>query len=276
MENREQEQSNSNQPYSSQKNGSSSAVVGAGLAHPEALPAANWTERLLSDPMVRFVWRWRSQFFGIACVILLGVLYYTYSQEAFRSSMNEAARVFSEGRAELVRYNDLVKEREQATKTDATTVNLEGLNSKIGESLKLASAKFDVLAQSPGIYETLGRVYKLVLDVKSGQLEKALNDVQRLDYQNNSLSEDQKFYYELAWLFVARSVLDSETLRQNGLGLLQQLTKTGQFAAVPAAITLTNLAESDEERKTARETLDALLERQPAQGELIEQVLESL
>jgi len=246
------------------------------------------------DPVFSFLWKWRNPISALVLLAILVVVYQSYSEEALKNSMKEAARVLYEGRNELTAYDRLLTEIESVSaklkeaensggakeEAKATQADLESQLKKLSEdketALARARSKFEVLADSRGAYGAIGKSYQVLLAFKTGDSKQALKLAEILGWANLKAGAEQRDYYELAYLFTARKLLDLKDQRETGIKMLEQLAREGSRAQVSAAETLAILARSESEQQKVVGILEEILKAHPEQAEVIEATLDRL
>jgi hypothetical protein len=241
------------------------------------------------DPLVRFVYTWRTQIMWIlALALCIGYVRY-YLRQSHQESMKRGADVYAEMRGEFNQIDalrrqldrtrdDLGKLKEDAAdKKKELAQKSEGLEKDLKEAEAKFSGKLAALGDQKEPYNLIAGEYKTLMAVRADEALKLSDSLPALD--GTTLAKEgaaRRFFTELKALLIGRSLLDKPDTYQKGAKILQQLAESGGFVGVSAALTLARVAEGDAERAKALAALETVMKQQPEQASLVEEEIERL
>jgi hypothetical protein len=126
-----------------------------------------------------------------------------------------------------------------------------------------------LLSVSIAPYSEVADLYRLILLVKEGSMDDiALFPLKALA-PSDSRDAERAFLSELKYLIVAKALADSTEHSDRGRQMLVDLVRVGGVASVPAANSLAQLSNTQEEVTEAMRLITLAIQRQPWQGELL-------
>jgi len=228
------------------------------------------------DPFFRFLWQWRRQI-GMIILVAAAVWYITYrSQESYVASMKRASAIYATVRDGFDTLADKQKELTTAQAAEDAE-QVASIEDDIKEVPRILQERLTVLAQQKFPYDQVAAAYKGLLAVQSGDMESVAAQLAELQWKEaGSPLSPERFYAELPALIFARTLLDTKDTYSQGHTALMALAKEGSFARVSAVLTLSQIAESEEEKKKVRTVIEEILEDEPEQRSLLSEELERL
>jgi len=250
-------------------------VVGRPSRNGNPLPII--PEEQVEDPVAKFIWTHRKE---LTLTVLAGLaLFYVVHtfQENRRSRMAEAADMFHSVQEQFESFTQAsVRLGEQRA---STTVKPEDLK-KQEEALTEQRARLDqslrALADTDPPYTELAALYRGLLARSAGSASEAAGLLGGFSWRGESVDTSKRMHGELAQLAYARSLLDAEASREQGVALLKDLARDGVYVRVVAAVTLARIATSDAQRADAKALLTSIVQAQPEQSDLVKGELERL
>jgi hypothetical protein len=87
--------------------------------------------------------------------------------------------------------------------------------------------------------------------------------------QIKQVAPEKRLTTELGALILARTLVDGEQTFNEGVSLLEDLAREGQFVAASAALTWARIAPNEESKGRAESAIKSLKERFPEQASLL-------
>jgi len=170
------------------------------------------------------------------------------------------------------------QQAELAAKSDVEKKDAEGKIQELSKELEDLRQKTKLMIaslDSPAPFDLLGRLYGGLLAARFGEYEttKAALIANQWEIVGRAGSPE-RFAAEMATLGLGKALTDSEPFLAAGKAALFALAERGEFAAVPAAASLSSIASSPEEKTKVRELLTTLRGRFPSQEKFISEAAE--
>ena len=226
--------------------------------------------------------------FAIVGAIWYGKLSFENSRKL---SLEGASESFDTFRDDIESYSEvkaqLVKDAANANIAEATKLS-EDKRKDLEKREKELKSKVEEEARALGSvkepYKTLSKVYEAIFLSKTGDLQKSRDLLQEMLGADDSiwkLGQDEtvfkkgdKIFLEGALLKLANTLIDAKDSK--GLELLKKIANEGSVFAVPAGISLANLADTPDKRADALVILLALQTKFPEQGSGLDDEIEKL
>ena len=223
------------------------------------------------DPVVIFVQKHWQRIVSLA--IAAGIVWFVVNsyQSAQQASVARSSALFTSMRSS---FTDLEEQQSEGTNSEATTTD-EAKTSENDKLLAKFNTQLESLSETKEPYAFLEEMYKGLHAGKTGDLEKMNSDL-KSNWQNLEKTDSKRLLGEVSDLAKAKLMLDSVEKKAQGLELLQVLSTKAIFVSVPAAITLSKIASTDEEKANALGILEELSTSQPEQLDLIQPELDRL
>ena len=249
------------------------------------------------DPLVKFIWKWRSQLISLVLVLTLGFLYYQYSEEAYVNSTKESSRMLEEAKQAIVEYDSILKEQNDlrakvsinSKDNDASATKIQPpvqsedqkklaeLETKANDQLNLINSKLNILSDVKGVYSVLGKIYQLQMLNKQSKFQEALELIKSEPFTSTNNYKEQQIFIDLAKLSLANTLLDQDSYKEKGQEILVSLAEKGEVSArVSSAMTLARIAIDADSKQKAKTLIDNIIKDFPAQAESFEELLASL
>lgn len=230
-------------------------------------------EKAKEDPFARFLLEGWKQF----AIILLAAGAIMYLRQAYTNTQEKSRQYSADRYAQLrgefaeLRDISLPEAKPEADKGKQPEAGdqakkKEELEQKMEEALK---AQEEV--RQP--YSELFSVYRLLLGEMAGKPVAAPVSVDSLPVENDSPA---RLADELSLIITARQKLAGPDTAMEGRKILRQLSETGAFVNIGAAISLARAAATSEERSDALSVLKTLKEKRPEQAKLLDPEIEGL
>ncbi len=247
----------------------------------------NLKTELDGDPVFKFL----KNYWRPLAVAVVAVFAIWYSKNAYQDAVKKNAEEFSSTFSQLQSdYEELKSAQERVTtaKAQLTTLQkteeIEKQKAKIVESeknledvSKRITQELSALNNTSGVYKDLGNVYSGLIALDAGDIEKAkslLNNKKWAEVKDPLASE--RVALESGYYALARHNLQTDSTFTEGKEMLQELADKGSVANVASAITLSRLAETDEDKANALASMQAIVQKDPIQSELLESEIQRL
>ncbi len=230
------------------------------------------------DPFVQFVSAQWKRILAILCAIGISMVAYNTFNTTRELKKAAATELFGQVREQ---YESIVMKQAElsnqqsdlATKSDADKKDSEGKIAELVKEIDLLHQKTKLMIvslDSPAPFDLLGRLYGGLLAARFGEYEttKAALIANQWEIVGRAGSSE-RFAAEMATLGLGKALTDSEPFLAAGKAALFGLAERGEFAAVPAAVSLSSMAVSAEEKTKVRELLTTLRGRFPSQEKFI-------
>lgn len=237
-------------------------------------------ERVAQDPLYVFVKNFWRQLLVAAIAIGAAVFIYQRFHDTYVQGMERGASVLSTVQRDYKRVVELgrqVKVGEAGLakigkdKVEAEQKKLDSLKTQQKEAHTQLGAAITALQRERPPYSNIAMVYQALVARTGGNLDGVRSALLGLDWQTiTDTKSPQRLSAELGALVLAKSLLDNEITLAEGKSLLKALAEHGAIANVSAAISLSRIAQSDEERAAAQQTLIELKNKHPEQNNLLE------
>ncbi len=247
-------------------------VVGAGIFDDEVM-----RRTVLEDPLAKFVNKNWLQIIGV--LIVVAVVYFGYVQfmSAYQTRMSGAADLYRKVREE---YAALTETRASAVKeTDAK--KKEELTKSTQESSRKLSESIRALGDASYPYSEIARIYQalVLITVPPGgaltaDVKAARQVLQPLNWEQEKTGSPKRLLAELRALLLGRTLLDDPSTIAEGRSMLKTLAQRGAVVHTAAALSLSQIASTDEEKKEAKAVLESLRSQHVEQGEVIDSELQ--
>lgn len=247
------------------------------------------SKTLREDPIMKTLIRWWQQIL-VAALVVAAVIYARHRfTEAYYARLGEASDVFSRASGEMSRDISLAEQIESVRKDLASTTGdpkkqeelqkkiqeLESERNEVGRRLQEVLA---ALGDTRPQYSNLVPFYRVLMYQQKGDIKSVLNSVD--DPENwatvDASKQGDRFVAELLTLVYSRSLLDDPSESQRAKTLLKQLAESAVFARVPAALTLSKIAQGEQERADVAGLLERISKDMPEQSDLIKDELARL
>jgi hypothetical protein len=233
------------------------------------------------DPVAEFVKRqWKPLIFTILFVFALTYIVNSLKESAQRSlrssadSFYKANNAFNEYKVSAKKVRDLElvaaptveaeKEKAQKELTDAKS-DLTIKSDRLKEAVKVLSDAVEPYNKFTSIFNALAAHERGDLNAVKSALA---------SYSTDSLAklkDSERFIAELSLITLGRALIDSTESESEGKRILLALAKDGQTVAVSAAVSYARIANSEDEKKQAKELLESLALKFPEQASLLKQ-----
>lgn len=228
------------------------------------------------DPFFAWLTTWWRPLF-VACIAVLAVGYarHMFTENA-RQSAESASEAFSKMHSNFEEYlsalqsQQTLKNRENPTDKKALE-DLEKSRNSAEERVKDTRVKFESALQFVGDvgepYRSFKPLYAGLINLADGKQEEAsavLSDLKWKDLPSGL----ERILGEGAALSVGRALVDRDDAK--GKEVLIDLVKSGMYMNAPAAIIMSRVAKSDDERKTAQSLVEEVNKNHPEQAKLLE------
>ena len=232
---------------------------------------------LLEDPVAKFVSKnWR-QIIGALIVALVVWFGYTQFESAAVTRREAAADLYRKVREQYAAFTDA---RASALKeTDAK--KKEELVKSLQDSARKTAESVRALGDASYPYNEIGRIYQALLAILVPQdgaftpnVQAAREALQPLNWKEQKAGSRERFLAELRALLLGRTLLDDKAGAAEGRELLKALAQNGSVVHASAALTLSQIAVTDDEKKEARLLLDTLRSAHAELGEVIDAELQ--
>ncbi|WKZ56413.1 MAG: hypothetical protein QY326_06685 [Bdellovibrionota bacterium] len=224
---------------------------------------------LVEDPLVRFVQkRWRA----LAVVVLFiaaGIYVRNAFVETHEAALRSSGDLFAKIRTE---YGLIQAQRAQLTElamdqSEEGKKKLEAQQNQIKDAEAGLVNALATLSDSKEPYASVALLYKALMQAEPSTAAPS---------ENLAPDNPRLLLVELALLLEAKRLLDHPEQRAEGQAKLQELARSARFVHAVAAISYAHVAESSEERTTARNLLDGVRVMHPEQSDLISAELDRL
>ena len=226
--------------------------------------------------------------FAIVGAVWYGKLSFENSRKL---SLEGASESFDTFRDDIESYSEvkaqLVKDAANANIADAAKLSEDkrkDLEKREKELKSKVEEEARALASVKEPYKTLSKVYEAIFLSKTGDLQKSRDLLQEMLGADDSiwkLGQDEtvfkkgdKIFLEGALLKLANTLIDAKDPK--GLELLKKIANEGSIFAVPAGISLANLADTPDRRADALVILLALQTKFPEQASGLDDEVEKL
>lgn len=246
---------------------------------------------LSEDPLFRFLGRnWRV-LLVIVGVVLLAYFFNNMFHATYVETMQRSAEVFENVHAQ---YDDIESSKKQLLQLQLESVKLAKdqnteakqkeenqkkiteLDAKIGASTTKLEALIAALADTREPYNKLALIYRALLLKSKNDLKAAADTLQAFNWKNLDLQNKQRFFAELAGFNLAGILLDSSENRAQGEALLKDLALSSEYLSGAAALRLSALASSQEQRSEAHSVIEQVLTKHPEHSDMLEPELKRL
>lgn len=244
---------------------------------PTSLRVLDGQTELAEDELLRigeFFSKWGREI--LIAVAVAGAIFMVtkFLREADVKQRKIASEKFEETRATFTQLKAAVGAQAEGTGDDAAKKSqaeqVETLKVKLTEELK-------VLGDAKEPYKSLAGVYQALAANLLGDTASAQQSLAALDL-TASLAEEspQTMYVEFAALNAARALIDSDASYPQGRSVLKTLAEKGRYVATNAAIALTDISRTVEEKAEAKAVLDSLVARVPESQDVLKGAVQRL
>lgn len=232
--------------------------------------------REAQDPVAEFLKaRWRPIL--VAVLLVFAVLYIKSSlQESYQRSLSASADAFYKAQDALENLKTAKKalkeledktlptvaaEKEKAEKDrEAARTELKSREERMQQTIV-------ILGDSMAPYSKLADLMKALVARESGDVQAIRGALGKYSPDTfGQLKGSDRFISELSLLALGRALLDSPDTEREGKNILVALAKKGEIAGVSAALTISRIAESEQDKKDAQALITDLAARYPEQA----------
>ncbi len=250
-------------------------VVGRPSRNGNPLPII--PEQQVEDPVAKFIWTHRKE---LTLTVLAGLaLFYVIHtfQENRRARMAEAADMFHSVQEQFDNFTQAsVRLSEQRSLATVKAEDLKKQEDALTEQRARLDQSLRALADTDPPYTELAALYRGLLARSAGAASEAASLLGGFAWRSEAVDSSKRLHGELAQLAFARSLLDDDASREQGMSLLKDLAREGAYVRVVAAVSLARIATSDAQRAEAKALLAAVVQAQPEQADLVKGEVERL
>lgn len=239
-----------------------------------------------NDPFVRFMsknWRVLLSLLVAGGLGLIGYSRVTATALQKRADATKILREVQDSYAALVEKSEALRalqEQEKAAGDGQARADAAAKAKKEAEEVARLEAKLGLMLaglDSPQPFSVLAGLYRGLIAAQRGDFEGTRAALVSNNWELVSTpSSPERAVAELAALALAKALVDSEAHVQEARRVLVQLAERGEFVGARAVDALASVAQSPEEREQARQLVQAVQQRAPAQGKLLTAASEKL
>ncbi len=228
------------------------------------------------DPVAEFLKRqWRQLLVGVLVVFAIVYVKNTL-QESYRRGLSGSADAFYKAQDALENLKTAKKtlkdleektlptdaaEKEKAEKERETArADLKAREERLQQSVA-------VLGDSMAPYNSFADLIKALAARESGDMQGVRSALAKYSPDTfSALKGSDRFIAELSLLALGRALLDAPESEADGKKILNALASKGEWAGVSAALTISRIAETEQEKKDAQALIADLSTRHPEQA----------
>lgn len=253
--------------------------------HSPLFESGSVQQTLAEDPLAIFLNKYWRQVVVVAAIIAAGFYAKNVFEETYTASMQRAAAVFSDMRAQYANLNSLLAEQEKLkgqpiaqgeSAEKSETDKQEQLKKQIEDSETRLLDLLRALQDEREPYRSLGNLYRGLFAHQKGDFEAMQAQLGSFNWKAAEASSKERYFAELAALALARAELDQDSQRESGQSLLKQLAAESEYVQVSAALTLARIAKTEQERTEISQQIESILQKSPQQSEILEPELSRL
>lgn len=249
------------------------------------------SQTVAEDPLFKFFQRWSNHIFGTVLVVLLvwsvtrmlesthiaGQMSAAQIYAALRNNVAEINGIDRELTEQQVKLQNLQKEEgDSTTQIAAIEKEMKDLSERRARLVTSGEGKAVALREQKSPYDVIGRMYAVLLSVQNPTVKSLPAEMNKVQWQAVRPDNPERLFLEVGALRLARSYLDQEALRTQGMATLNELADKGVYMHAMAGRTFAEVANNEDEKRTALTILEEILAAHPEQAEVLEDILQQL